>query len=162
METIGTFEIDVKMHAHDSSKIRQLFHAIPNLTEACILGIDFITNNSIRIDSVSRRISYVSDQNRYHVIGKIDRPSLKDAPPSVVQEQKKQINIENVESPENKKLIEELIAENRDIIATKLTELGKSRRVQHEMKTGANPPAYTHPPPPVKLPAPTKRYSYLQ
>ena len=145
METIGTFEIDVKIHSHDGSKIRQLFHAIPNLTEACILGIDFITNNSVRIDSVSRRISYVSDQNRYHIIGKIDRVGMNNATPSVIKETKQQINIEDSDSPENRKLIEDLIKENRDIVAEKMTELGKSRRVQHEIKTGTNPPIFTPP-----------------
>ena len=145
METIGTFEIDVKIHSHDGNKIRQLFHAIPNLTEACILGIDFITNNSIRIDSVSRRISYISDQNRYYVIGKIDRAGLKDSPPSVVKEKKNQINIEDASSPYNRKLIEDLISKNHDIIAEKMTQLGKSRRVKHEIKTGTHPPVFTPP-----------------
>ncbi len=142
MESIGAFEINIRIHGQDKSKIKQLFHAIPNLTEPCILGIDFITNNSLRIDSLTRRISYINNQNRYHIIGKIDRVGLKEAPATIVRVEK-EIKIGDLENEENKKKIETLIASNVDVIAEKLTDLGRSWSVTHKIDTGENAPAYT-------------------
>ena len=66
MKTIRIFEIDVKIHSHNGNKIRQLFHTIQNVAEACILGIDFITYNSIIRQRIASHF-FISDQNRYYV-----------------------------------------------------------------------------------------------
>ena len=42
-------------------------------------------------------------------------------------------------------MFEDLISKNHDIIAEKMTQLGKSRRVKHEIKTGTHPPVFTPP-----------------
>ena len=58
MKTIVTFEIDIKIHSYNGNKSRQLFHTIPNVAEACILGIDFIINNSIRRQRIAPHFIY--------------------------------------------------------------------------------------------------------
>ena len=145
MKTIGTFSINLKIHSQDYRKIRQLFHAIPNLTEPCILGIDFITNNNVRIDSPSRRITYTSNQSRYHVIGKIEQIGSTKAPISVSKKAKNQLHIENEESKENRDAIKKLINENRDIIAEKTSELGKATGIRHRIDTGTSAPIFIPP-----------------
>ena len=45
METVRTFDVNVRIHPNDKTRIKQTSHVINNLTEPCILGIDFITNN---------------------------------------------------------------------------------------------------------------------
>lgn len=141
METIGSFLINIKIHTQDNGKIRQHFHAIPNLTEACILGIDFITNNSVRIDSITRRISYTNNQNRYYTIGKIEVIGKTAVPASVTKEPRNRPNI--VGGKEYRKVIENLLASNRDIIAEKTSELGKAIGIRHEIDTGDAAPIFT-------------------
>ena len=118
METIGTFEINVSLHRNDKENIKQIFHAIPNLTEACILGIDFITNNKIKIDSHTRQISYTNNNDEYRVIGKIDTLDTKEVP-ILTKQQETSLNIENNENRLYSTIIEQLIKSNKDIIAEK-------------------------------------------
>ena len=57
IETMGAYDIDIRIHTNDTNTIRQTFHILPNLTEPCILGLDFITNHSIILDGMNHRIT---------------------------------------------------------------------------------------------------------
>ena len=72
IETMGAYDIDIRIHTNDTNTIRQTFHILPNLTEPCILGLDFITNHNIKLDSMTRRITYTNNETRYHVIGGLE------------------------------------------------------------------------------------------
>ena len=144
MDTVGTFDIDVRIHPNDKTRIRQTFHVINNLSEPCILGIDFITNNSIKLDSLTRRITYVNNENKYHVIGRIEQLGLEPTPPSFVKQPNTVIMIEDGECEKHRGVIHELLKKNRDIIAEKTAELGKANGAKHSIVT-QGPPIFSPP-----------------
>lgn len=142
METIGTFEIDITLHQKDKGKIRQIFHAIPNLTEACILGIDFITNNRIKIDSLTREIAYTNNDNEYSIIGKIEKLETGRTTPVLTKKPSIIPRIDN-DDARYKMIVEQLIESNKDIIAEKTAELGKAIGIKHKINTGTAAPIFT-------------------
>ena len=144
METVGTFDIDVRIHPNDKTRIRQTFHVINNLSEPCILGIDFITNNCIKLDSLTRRITYVNNENKYHVIGRIEQLGLEPIPPSLVRQPETVIKIENSDCEQFRGVIQDLLKKNKDIIAEKTAELGKANGTKHRIVT-EGPPIFSPP-----------------
>ena len=65
-------ELHVRIHPNERMRIKQKFYTISNLTEACILGIDFSTKINAKKDSGNRRITYTNNESRYNIIGKIE------------------------------------------------------------------------------------------
>jgi hypothetical protein len=59
----GIYEIPLSLDT-DENKIKHQFYVIPKLTETCILGIDFLTRNSVILNSKTRQLSYVVNKNR--------------------------------------------------------------------------------------------------
>ena len=141
METTGTFEIDLTINRKDKNKIKQIFHAIPNLTEACILGIDFFINNKITIDSLTRQISYINGNNEFRIIGSISK--INSATPTLIQQNYTPVRIENRDDQAHCHIIKKLIEANRDIIAEKTADLGKAICTKHQINTGTEPPIFT-------------------
>lgn len=146
METVGTFDIDVRIHPNDRTRIRQTFHVIDNLSEPCILGIDFITNNSIKLDSLTRRITYTNNDNRYHVIGRVEQlvEGLAPAPPSFIRQPNREAIIDDEDCEQHRPVIQELLRKNKDIIAEKTAELGKANGAKHSIVT-EGPPIFSPP-----------------
>ena len=59
----GIYEIPLSLDT-DENKITHQFYVIPKLTETCILGIDFLTRNSVILNSKTKQLSYVVNKNR--------------------------------------------------------------------------------------------------
>ena len=131
MEAKGPFEINKRIHENDKNRITQIFYAISNLTEACILGIDFFINNKIKLDSLTRRISYNNNQDKFHIIGKIAKVKT---PHSLKKEEKKDFTIEDEECEKYRGEIEKLLENNKDIIARTNAELGRAANVEHKIE----------------------------
>ena len=142
LQAVNTFEIDIRIHPNDQRKIRQLFHIVTNLTESCILGIDFIINTSIKIDSTNRKITYVSDERKYHVIGKFD--VIDSTTTSTKVQPKERVRIDNEDCERYREIIQNLLEKNRDIIAEKMSELGKAIGAKHSIVT-KGPPIFSPP-----------------
>ena len=142
MEATGSFEIDIRIHPNDHKKFRQAFHIIPTLTETCILGIDFIVNASVRIDSITRRITYINDERKFHVIGKFD--VVKPTEISGKVQPTDSVRIDNENCEKYREDIQKLVEENRDIIAEKMSELGKATGAKHSIVT-LGPPVFSPP-----------------
>ncbi len=79
MEITGIYEIPIRISNHDK-QLKQIFHIVPTLTEQCILGIDFISKNSVNFDGKTRKLTYKVDKNEYWVIGKLDSASTNNPP----------------------------------------------------------------------------------
>lgn len=140
MKPIGTYIIKMKIHPNDNSRISQIFYVLEKLTEPCILGIDFITNADIKLDSSSRRITYTNNEAKFHVIGKFD-----DADEAVVASKNEhKIVIGNDDCEKYMETIQEMLKGNKDIIAEKTAELGKAIGVKHSILT-EGPPIFTPP-----------------
>ena len=70
IKIIGTYLLSMMIHEDDNVPVQQIFHVVDGLTEPCILGIDFITNQNVAIDSFNRRITYSNpSHNRYCING---------------------------------------------------------------------------------------------
>ncbi len=59
----GIYEIPLSLDT-DENKITHQFYVIPTLTETFILGINFLTRNSVILNSKTRQLSYVVNKNR--------------------------------------------------------------------------------------------------
>ena len=145
IETMGAYDIDIRIHTNDTNTIRQTFHILPNLTEPCILGLDFITNHNIKLDSMTRRITYTNNETRYHVIGKLEGTNSTPPPTSITKLPRNKLIIEEPLYEKYRNDLEELITSNHDITAERTSELGKATGIKHAINTGNEPPVHTPP-----------------
>jgi hypothetical protein len=63
MKISRLYEIPISVDSKTNT-IKQQFYVIPNLTETCLLGMDFITTNSFTFKGIARKLSYVVNKKR--------------------------------------------------------------------------------------------------
>ena len=63
------------LNKSNTESVMQRFYIVPQLTETCILGIDFIANNSMVIDGENRRVTCKINEEQFSFIGE---PKLSD------------------------------------------------------------------------------------
>ena len=120
-------------------KITHQFYVIPKLTETCILGIDFLTRNSVILNSKTRQLSYVVNKQRitiddeiknvrkYKVTMKGAEVTLKSNGPT--------INIEDPAMEIHREKITKLLDKNKYMMAENFYELGKAKGIHHTIPT---------------------------
>ena len=136
MEITGIYELPIRIYNHNR-QIIQTFHIVPLLTEHCILGIDFISKNSVNFNGKTRKLTYKVDNNEYYVIGKLDRASIKNPPLTLVENKLPELRIEDIFSEIHRASLNKLIAANQDVVANTLSQLGRAVGVKHSIpKTG--------------------------
>jgi hypothetical protein len=57
MDISGVYDLNISLD-NNAECIRQKFFIVPKLTETCILGIDFVTENAIALNGETRRVTY--------------------------------------------------------------------------------------------------------
>ena len=72
LEITGIYELPISLDANIHS-LKQQFYIIPKLTETCILGMDFITRNSVILNGKTRKLSYVIDNKTFTVNDEIKK-----------------------------------------------------------------------------------------
>ena len=134
----GIYELDISISNHNCP-IRQIFHVVPHLTENCILGMDFIANNSVKFNGQTRKLSYKSNNNKFCLIGKISSISSKNPPTTLLENTVSPIQIEEESLLKYRDTLVSLLAANRDVVANSMSELGKAKGVKHSITTLGKP-----------------------
>ena len=57
MDIVGVYKLNISLD-DNAEIVEQKFFVVPQLSETCILGIDFITENALVLDSETRRVNY--------------------------------------------------------------------------------------------------------
>jgi hypothetical protein len=127
---------------------------VPKLTETCLLGIDFVTENVIALNGETRRITYkINDKsfsfiadtstlgNEYsNLIQKLNASvatstKIKESMSNNVEILQSKIIIDDVNSEMYRNKIDQLLKLNKDVIADKLCELGQAKVIKHNIDT---------------------------
>ena len=74
LEIKGILELPLSLDVNENI-ISNQFYVLPNITETCILGIDFLTRNSIIFNSKRKQLSYVVNKNRITINDEIKKRS---------------------------------------------------------------------------------------
>ncbi len=72
LEITEIYELLISLDANVHS-LNQQFYIIPKLTETCILGMDFITRNSVILNGKTRKLSYMIDNKTFTVNDEIKK-----------------------------------------------------------------------------------------
>jgi hypothetical protein len=134
--------------------VEQKFFVVPQLSETCILGIDFITENALVLDGETRRVTYKMKGKTVSLKAETGNSSYAYSPliqllnVTVVTTNEKGDNIAlKVENPVSKVIIDDvnsemyrnkmdkLLESNKDVIADKLCELGQAKGIKHHIET---------------------------
>lgn len=107
------------------------FYIVPNLTEKCILGLDFIYQHNLLVDGSKRIVTLVGDITSQNLIGKISCKPIEELQP-------KPTLAKNLSNNQKNALIQ-LLDRRRDIFAAKMLEIGKTNIVKHSIKTEGGP-----------------------
>jgi hypothetical protein len=151
MDIAGIYDLSISLGDNPES-VMQRFYIVPQLTETCILGIDFITNNSMVIDGENRRETCKINDEQFPFIGEpklseyncsalIQKLNAVVAASSdvginsehLIQPPNVQARIKDVNSEIYRNMINDLVTKNKDVIANKLCELGKAYGIKHRI-----------------------------
>jgi len=153
MDIIGVYQLSTSLD-DNAEIVKQKFFIVPQLTETCILGIDFITENALVLDGENRRVTYKIKGKTYSLIADTGTSSYDYSPiiqllnATVAKAMNKGENTAvKVETPISKVVIDDVNSEifrnkidrllelNKDVIADKLCELGQANGIRHHIKT---------------------------
>ena len=136
MKVSGIFELILSLDGN-ANQLKHQFYVIPKLTETCILGIDFITRNSVIFNGKTRKLSYVVDQKKITIEEEIKKIThyklaLKGAMVAVKQST---IKIDDPNLEVHREKITKILNKNKDMTAENLYELGKAIGIKHKIPT---------------------------
>jgi hypothetical protein len=153
MDISGVYDLNISLD-NNAECIRQKFFIVPKLTETCILGIDFVTENAIALNGETRRVTYKINGKSFSFIA--DTSTLGNEYSNLIQKlnasvatsakirknmsdnveiSKSKIVIEDVNCEMYRNKIDQLLELNKDVIADKLCELGQAKGIKHKIDT---------------------------
>jgi hypothetical protein len=137
MEITGIYDLNVSLDNNNES-VKQRFFIVPQLTETCILGIDFIIDNAMILDGETRRVTYKINGRNFSFAGETQNSNYKclaliqKLNDTVAKSMKNEENSERkLDSPASRIVIEDVNSEiyrsqidcflkkNKDVIADK-------------------------------------------
>ena len=153
MTIAGIYDLRISI-AHNDAEIQQRFFIVPQLTETCILGIDFITDNAMILNGETRRVSYKVDSKIFEFDAETNDPSINCSPliqrlnaiaaseqgtkensGEKLDEQRSKIVIDDVHLEKYRSQIDQLLESRKGVIANKLCELGQAKGIKHAIPT---------------------------
>lgn len=137
LESQGQYYLRFKFCTMDESlwhKFDHPFHILPHLTEPCILGMDFIQERYLIFNGRTRNIIY-NFEGREHLI-RTSNPIIMNI---TIAKEILPINVDTSDAG-RAEIIRNIIYKNRDVVALKLSELGKTTRVEHRIELEPGPP----------------------
>ncbi len=138
MTIAGIYDLPIKLDAN-KDEIYLKFYVIPNLTETCVLGMDFITRNAVTYDGKTRKLTYTINNKTFTIDDEVKRlthykvtlAGVKVA----VKEPTATINIEDPNLEIHREKITQLIDKYKEMTAENLYELGKAEGIKHSIPT---------------------------
>ncbi|KZR99882.1 Uncharacterized protein APZ42_004076, partial [Daphnia magna] len=131
LQSIGKFEFSVIIN--DNHIINHHFNVMNNLNEQYILGLDFLSNNNVKINTRNRKICY-DPFGVEHNFGSNTMPIY-----SIARIDKKVEQALNV-SDKIRTKIEILLKNHEGLFADQESNLGLATRVKHQINIGHNDP----------------------
>jgi hypothetical protein len=136
LEITGIYELPISLDANVHS-LNQQFYFIPKLTETCILGMDFITRNSVVLNGKTRKLSYMIDNDTFTINDEIKKLRHYKVTLSSVNLANNitPIKIDSADLEMNREKITNLLNKYKDMTAENLYELGKAEGIKHKIPT---------------------------
>lgn len=134
IKTKGKYEMTIKIK---KQVFLHHFYVLDNLAEHLILGCDFMQKYKILIDFSKNMIKIPLPKKIINVIGQTDKPTFSKDPP-----------LDHLQDAD-RQFIEQLLSENKDICADKMTQLGLAIGTEHCIKLTNDEAVYT---PPYRVP----------
>lgn len=132
MPVTGIFQLLLQLSPECS--VHHTFYVLPKLEEGCILGIDFLHLHKITLDVTNKEMRLGSEENLKII--KLNQLKKKTFPLyRVVDQPRIEFDIKHIkELPVRNKILGVLV-KFMAIFASKLTELGKTNVLKHEIPT---------------------------
>jgi hypothetical protein len=153
MDILGVYNLNISLD-DNIEMVEKKFFVVPQLSETCILGIDFITENALVLDGETRQVTYKMLRKTFSLIAETGNsiyaysPLIQLLNATVATSNEKGDNIAlKVENPVSKVIIDDVNSEmyrnkidkllelNKDVIADKLCELSQAKGIKHHIKT---------------------------
>jgi hypothetical protein len=74
MDILGVYNLNISLD-DNIEMVEQKFFVVPQLSETCILGIDFITENALVLDGETRRVTYKMKGKTFSLIAETGNSS---------------------------------------------------------------------------------------
>jgi hypothetical protein len=145
MDILGVYKLNISLD-HNAEIVEQKFYVVPQFTETCTLGIDFITENALVLDGETRRVNYKIKGRTYSLIADTGNSNYAYSPliqllnatvanpinkgeiiAVKVETPVSKVKIDDVNSEMYRNKIDKLLEFNKDVIADKLCELGQAK-----------------------------------
>lgn len=131
LKSLGKFSI--KLLICNKINLVHTFYVVTQLTEECILGLDFVENHDFIVHAKSRLLIYHKDGKTTHIY--VDKEININ---SVTENKLKSFDLTHLSSIQ-RPIIEEILTANESVFAEKLCELGKTDVIQHRIETNGEP-----------------------
>jgi hypothetical protein len=131
MDILGAYKLNISLD-NNAKIVEQIFFVVPQLSETCILGIDFITKNALILDGKTRRVTYKMKGKTFSLIADTGNSSyayssliqLLNATVANTNDNRENIALK-VEKPVSKVIIDDVNSEMYRNKIDKLLELNK-------------------------------------
>ena len=127
MRAVGHYRATIKLE--NGHTFQHEFYVIPNITEECILGLDFIHNQGFILNGRKRTIMYEQDGEQVSLIARV----VVNEPVEIPVAENNEPAIEHLSKYEKSK-ISELLSKYSNIFAKASHDLGNFTKVQHHIK----------------------------
>ena len=139
MTIAGIYELPIRLDANND-EIYQQFYVIPNLTETCVLGMDFITQNAVTYNGKTRKLTYTINNKTFTIDEEVKRLThykitLAGVKVAIKEPTAATINIEDPNLEIHRDKITKLINKYKNMTAENLYELGKAEGIKHSIPT---------------------------
>ncbi len=127
----GIYEIEIKLsNEHD---YKHTFYILEHLDEGCILGIDFLHNHDIVINTKKRRLDYIHNEKTKSL--KLPAYPLY----NIRMEPEEKFNLPHVPK-EHLQAVRQLLSDNSNLFAEKMSDLGMACAIKHKINTENSKP----------------------
>ena len=134
---LGYYSVPIKLN--DKLIITNPFYIVPHLEEGCILGVDFITQNKLNIDTTNHNVTVNINGKRHAIpLEKDDQPIL-----NISKNEPLKFNLSHL-PPAKADEVQKVLNSYERIFAKNMKELGWAKRVKHEIRTTGDPIALHH------------------
>ena len=136
MESLGYHSIRFKLKTEPITTFKHNFYILKNLNEQVVLGLDYLTKHNLSLSPQNRQLHVISEGETK--ILKINSMSIKGI---CIDKNPVTLNVPD----EHKEKIEDLIKRHPNVHASKLSEIGRVRNFEMEIKLTTDKPVCQKP-----------------
>ncbi len=137
MISLGYYSLPLRLSEYLT--ITHTFYVVPQLDEGCILGVDFVTQFKLNIDTTNFRITIIVKGKKFSIPLEIDDQPIF----SINEDDRNQFDLSHL--PQDKaRAVRTVLDKHRRLFANNMNQLGRTNIVKHNIDTTGEPFALHH------------------